>query len=189
MAKVLPMNSLIQSQSVEAMVRWEKTKNWRPYASIQETEQIEIVVDEIGKIMVQCEYIASDEIKKHILADQRELAEIRDAGLRRDSFRQAQRGSEAASLFKIPGLAALSGAFGGTSPPDKIPMSRPRVRSDHTPQLATFGQRLSTRLQNQLGTNNDGQDDQVVGRSRFDNTKLRQDIFAKLGPQAEADNT
>ena len=101
MAKVLPLNRLIANQSVEAMVRWEKTKNWRPYSSIRESDQIEIVVDDIGKILVLCEYIPSDEIRKHILADIRELAEVREAGLRRDSFRG---GAERNSLFKIPGL-------------------------------------------------------------------------------------
>lgn len=66
-----------------------------------------------------------------------------------------------AKIFNIPGLQALSGAFqhattSSTSPPEKIPSRRPRVQSDFTPYVATFGERLSTRNQQVMaGGSND----------------------------------
>ena len=51
-ARQLPMHALIQNQSVQSELRWEKTKNWRPYASIKESEQIEVLVEDVGKMLV-----------------------------------------------------------------------------------------------------------------------------------------
>ncbi len=69
MAMQLPMHDLVVSQNVRAELRWQKTKDWRPYASPKESDQIEILVEKIGKILVQCEYISQNEIKQHILQD------------------------------------------------------------------------------------------------------------------------
>lgn len=63
------MNNLIASQSVQAELRWEKTKGWRPNVSIKESEEIELYVDDVGKINVICDYISSSEIKSQILQD------------------------------------------------------------------------------------------------------------------------
>ena len=68
-AKLLPMNNLISSESVQAELRWEKTKNWHPSASKKESEAIEMFIDDVGKIIVSCDYISCSEIKSHILQD------------------------------------------------------------------------------------------------------------------------
>ena len=85
-ADKLPMHHLVTNQIVQAELRWEKTKNWRPYAGIKESEQIEVVVEDVGKIQIQCEYIQQSEIKQHIMQDQREQSEIIEAGLRKESI-------------------------------------------------------------------------------------------------------
>ena len=36
-AKSLPMHSIILKSPVQAELRWERTKNWRPYANIKES--------------------------------------------------------------------------------------------------------------------------------------------------------
>ena len=51
-ASQLPMYKLIQNQTVQAAVRWEKTTNWRPYSDFKESEMIEVLVEEVGKIQV-----------------------------------------------------------------------------------------------------------------------------------------
>ena len=51
------------------------------------------MVENIGKLLVQCEFITSSDIKAHILADKREQAEIMEAGLRRDSIRSGRKSS------------------------------------------------------------------------------------------------
>jgi hypothetical protein len=37
-AQNLPMHTFITNETVNAEMRWEKTKNWRPYAFIKESE-------------------------------------------------------------------------------------------------------------------------------------------------------
>ena len=51
-ANHLPMQNLILNQTVQAELRWEKTKNWRPYADIKDSEMIEVFVEEVGKIQI-----------------------------------------------------------------------------------------------------------------------------------------
>lgn len=58
MAKNLPLDNLIMSQGVQAELRWEKTKDWFPHCSLQESDLVEVYVDNVGKILVQCEYIS-----------------------------------------------------------------------------------------------------------------------------------
>ena len=100
-AQNLPLHGFISNQTVHAELRWEKTKNWRPYASIKESEQISVLVEGVGKILVQCEYISQSEIKQHVNQDQMEQLEIIEAGLRRDSLNSTPRQSK---IFNIPGL-------------------------------------------------------------------------------------
>ena len=104
------MNNLILSQSVQAELRWEKTKGWRANSSLKESELIEFQVENVGKIIIQCQYIADREIESHLLQDKQEQGSINEAGLRRDSISKS---NARPNLFKIPGLSALSGAFSG----------------------------------------------------------------------------
>lgn len=60
-------------------------------------------------------------------------------------------------IFNFSGLAALSGAI-RVSPNEKVPIGRPRVKSDNTAILSTFGKSLSNRLQNQLTISNESKD-------------------------------
>ena len=108
------MNNLIMSQSVKAELRWEKTKGWRSNSSLKESELIELHVENVGKILIQCEYILDREIESHLFQDKQEQGLINEAGLRRDSINQSTTRS---NVFKIPGISALSGAF-TTSPRD-----------------------------------------------------------------------
>ena len=52
------MQHLIESQTVMAELRWERTKNWRPYAKVEESPQIEEVIEGAGKLRIQCKYIS-----------------------------------------------------------------------------------------------------------------------------------
>lgn len=56
------MHSIVSGGTISAEVRWEKTKNWRSYSSIQESEQIEVLVEGVGKMLVQCEFICSSQV-------------------------------------------------------------------------------------------------------------------------------
>ena len=107
-AKALPMNNLILSQCVQAELRWERTKGWRSNSTLKESELIELQVENVGKIIIQCEYIQDREIESHLLQDKQEQSSINEAGLRRDSINKS---TARPNLFKIPGFSALSGAF------------------------------------------------------------------------------
>ena len=63
------MQSLISSQTVQAELRWERTKNWRHYADVKESASVEVNVEGAGKIRVHCKYISLGEIKQHIMQD------------------------------------------------------------------------------------------------------------------------
>ena len=67
LARNLPINNLISNQSIQAELRWEKTKDWNSYRSLQESEVIEMQISNVGKIMVQCDYITESQIKSFIL--------------------------------------------------------------------------------------------------------------------------
>lgn len=87
----------------------------------------------------------------------------------------------------MSGLQALSGAF-TSSPTDKAPMGRQRVVSDVTPQIQTFGQRLSTRLTAQLTTSGDSKDlgPSVTKDQAMTQNKLQQNLFSALGPSNDS---
>ena len=68
-AKQLPINTFLANESLHADLRWEMTSNWAPYSVIRETDRIKGEVEEIGKILVSCEYISESEIKQQIVKD------------------------------------------------------------------------------------------------------------------------
>ena len=83
-------------------------------------------MEDVGKILVQCEYISEGQIKSHILLDKQVQKGITDAGLRRDSINDCS-GAARPGLFKIPGLSALSGAFTQSPRDPGVDGRRPRV--------------------------------------------------------------
>ena len=54
---------------MQAELRWEKTKGWRSNSSLKESELIELLVENVGKILIQCEFISDREIESHLLQD------------------------------------------------------------------------------------------------------------------------
>ena len=129
---------------------------------------------------MQCEYISESEIKQHVVQDQMEQLEIIEAGKRRDHLNSTPGRSK---IFNIPGLQALSGALTASSPTEKIPAARPRVKSDYTPYLATFGERLSSRNQAQLTGSNDSKDVAVASRPDQVPSQFKLEMMRALGPQ------
>ena len=65
----MPINTFLANESISADLRWEMTSNWAPYTSIRETDQVIGEVEEVGKILVSCEYISESEIKQQIIKD------------------------------------------------------------------------------------------------------------------------
>ena len=69
LAQNLPMSSLMSQKVLNAELRWEKTKNWRPNAKVIESDQLSFNLDGVGRILVQVEYLTEKDLKGHILAD------------------------------------------------------------------------------------------------------------------------
>lgn len=67
---------------------------------MKESEQIEILVDDVGKMLVQCEFISVADLNSNILRNQQEKAQMKEAGLRKDS---------GGFTFNFPVISALSG--------------------------------------------------------------------------------
>jgi len=76
---------------------------------LKESDLIELNIENVGKILVQCEFISDREIESHLIQDKQEQRSINEAGLRKDSINESS--ARQSNLFKIPGLAAISGAF------------------------------------------------------------------------------
>ena len=75
-ARVLPLNGLIASQAVHAVLSWRKQKEWRNSQEIKDSERIEVLVEGAGKVTVVCEHINESQIKKQILQDKQERDEL-----------------------------------------------------------------------------------------------------------------
>lgn len=70
LAKRLPMHELIHSQAVKPELRWQKTSNWRNPDQVQESEQLEVVFEDVGKLLISCVFITASEVKSDIMKNQ-----------------------------------------------------------------------------------------------------------------------
>ena len=51
LARDLPLHNILHSNyNLQSEHRWDKTKNWRPYDRIKESDLIEILVEDVGKV-------------------------------------------------------------------------------------------------------------------------------------------
>ena len=71
LCKSLPIQNVIEKSTIEADIRWEKTKDWRSERR-QETPQIEVYFDDVGKLMINAEYVTQNELVYDLKKDQKE---------------------------------------------------------------------------------------------------------------------
>ena len=59
------MQMLTSASNFQADIRWEKGKDWRKDRR-QETETIEVIIDDVGKLLLNAEYITLNELHQHL---------------------------------------------------------------------------------------------------------------------------
>ena len=115
LCRSLPIQRVIESFSIEPDIRWEKTKDWKSERR-QETSLIEMQFDDVGKLMINAEYVPQNELLYDLKRDQKEQSHNRRSSI--------------FNIAKMSGLGAVASGEGN------LTERRARGYSDQTPELS-----------------------------------------------------